>query len=334
MALLKAEFLYQWQEANGYSLRNRFFAYSGKINRFFSAVPWLYNMVARSKILSYPVKKMLGIAVERKLPVLNPVRAGKWFELNKPRIRHGETQRTVYLFLDEFIDTMDLQTAKAVRDLLHKLNYEVIVIDRLDSGRSYISKGFLKQAKEIANRNVSYLKDLVNEEYVLVGIEPSAVLTFRDEYIRLVDEGLKEAAEKLAGNTYLFEEFIWNEYRAGRIRKEQFTRERKKITLHVHCHHKALSDENIAQKILSIPENYEVELLDSGCCGMAGSFGYEKEHYDLSLKVGELKLFPALRRTEENTLIAANGISCRHQIDDVLHKKAVHPAVLLAEAVE
>ncbi len=333
MAALKAEFLYQWQETNGYTLRNRFFAYSGKINRFFAKIPFVYNAGVR---LAAPlVKKFLGIAPQRKLPRLSNVSLRTWFEHQGGKNFPGEhAKKSVYLFADEFIDTMDSETGQAVVKVLTALGYEVMLVPHADSGRSYISKGFLKQAKRLANENIRFFDGIVNEETPLIGIEPSAVLTFRDEYPRLVDEDLVEKAEELSKHVYLFEEFLYDEWKAGRISGNDFNDTEKHIQLHVHCHHKALSDQEKVKAVLSIPKNYRVELLDSGCCGMAGSFGYEKEHYDLSLKIGELKLFPALREAAPGTVIAANGISCRHQIDDVLHKEAVHPAVLLLEALK
>ncbi len=333
MAALKAEFLYQWQRTNGFSYRNRFFAYSGKINRIFSHVPWLYNTGV--VIFGGLLKKILGIARERKLPKLSSVSLRTWFEHQPGNLESKrDTKKSVYLFADEFVNTMDSETGQAVIRVLRGLGYEVMMLPHFESGRAYISKGFLEQAQDLANKNIRLFDGLVSEENPLIGIEPSAVLTIRDEYLRLVDSQYREKAEKLAANTFLFEEFIYDEWKAGNISSDDFTDLHKKIVLHVHCHHKALSDEKIAAEILSIPRNYEVELLDSGCCGMAGSFGYEKEYYEISLKIGELKLFPSLRKIDSDTVIAANGISCRHQIDDVLQKQAVHPAVLLAEALE
>ena len=333
MAMLKAEFLYQWQEANGYSLRNRFFAYAGKINRIFSAVPWLYN--AGTAMFGGLIKRALGIANQRKLPRLSSISLRRWWEQNARQAVTGEnTKGAVYLFADEFIDTMDSPTGQAVVKVLSRLGYQVMLIPHAESGRAYISKGLLRQAKQLARQNVELFHDLVSDETPLVGIEPSAVLTLRDEYLRLADDDWKSAAEKVARHTLLFEEFLYNEWQAGRIGPGDFNDTQKHIALHVHCHHKALGDARKAQAVLSLPSGYTVELLESGCCGMAGSFGYEKEHYDLSRRIGELQLFPALRRLDEGTAIAANGISCRHQIDDMLQLHSDHPAVLLAEALD
>ena len=177
------------------------------------------------------------------------------------------------------------------------------------------------------------LHPLINAETPLIGVEPSAILTFRDEYIDLADDDKFEKAKQLAKNVFTIEEFIAAEIEKGRITKEQFTQEKKQIKLHGHCQQKSLSSVAPSVKILSLPENYSVEVIPSGCCGMAGSFGYEKEHYDLSMKIGELVLFPAVRSKSENTIIAAAGTSCRHQIKDGTKDKALHPVEILWNAL-
>src|SRR5207253_1277918 len=150
----------------------------------------------------------------------------------------------------------------------------------------------------------------------LIGIEPSAILTFRDEYLDLANDQQLPAARELYGNVFLIDEFTAKEIEKGNISKEQFTRETKLIKLHGHCQQKALSSVVPSVKMLSLPENYNVQTIPSGCCGMAGSFGYEKEHYELSMQIGELVLFPTIRKQAEDIIIAASGTSCRHQIKD------------------
>jgi Fe-S oxidoreductase len=167
-----------------------------------------------------------------------------------------------------------------------------------------------------------------------VGIEPSAILSFRDEYPRLVGKEFIEGAKKLKFHTLVIDEFIGREIVAGNIKSESFTEETKKIKLHGHCHQKALSSMSWTQKMLSLPKNFSVETIPSGCCGMAGSFGYEAEHYDISMQIGEMVLFPAVRKAEETTLIAAPGTSCRHQIADGTGRKAKHPVEILWEALK
>ena len=165
-----------------------------------------------------------------------------------------------------------------------------------------------------------------------MGIEPSAILSFRDEYPRLVSANLKEKAKSIKFHCELVDEFLAKEAIAGNIKPESFTKEKRQIKLHGHCHQKALSSVNYSKKILELPENYQVSVIPSGCCGMAGSFGYEKEHYELSMQIGEMVLFPAVRKAAEGDLIAAPGTSCRHQIADGTGKKANHPVEILFDA--
>ena len=158
-------------------------------------------------------------------------------------------------------------------------------------------------------------------------------MSFRDEYPRLVGKDLVEGAKKLKFHTLLIDEFIGREIAAGNIKSYSFTDNTLKIKLHGHCHQKALSSLTWTQKLLSLPRNYSVEVIPSGCCGMAGSFGYEAEHYELSMQIGDMVLFPAIRNSDESTMIAAPGTSCRHQIADGTGKKAKHPVEILWEAL-
>ncbi len=336
MAMMKTEFLYWYQKANGFSLRNKMFANSGKINAVFSKIPSVYNFFIRQNWFAGLFKKISGIARQRSLPALEKENLYRWINKQPGVLKSKQKiKQKVYVFVDEFTAYMDTQAGKDVIKVLTTLGYEVKVLKSAESGRAYISKGFLEQAQKLAYKNVQLYEGLINENTPLIGIEPSAILMFRDEYLRLIkDENLKKSAEKIAKNTYLFEEFIKREYEAGNISDSDFTEASQKITLHVHCHQKALGNQEDSAFVLSIPKNYEVELLDAGCCGMAGSFGYEKEHYDLSMKIGELRLFPALRKTDKTTQIAASGTSCRHQIHDGVHKHSEHPASILCRALK
>ena len=190
----------------------------------------------------------------------------------------------------------------------------------------------MKDAQQLAIQNVTLLKDLVTDDTPLIGLEPSAILTFRDEYPDLVPAELKEDARRLAKNVFLFEEWLAREADAGRIDRTLFTTDAQLVKVHGHCHQKALSSMIPVKKVLSLPRNYTVQLIPSGCCGMAGSFGYETEHYDLSMQIGELVLFPAVRQAEE-AIISAAGTSCRHQIKDGTGRKAQHPAEILFDAL-
>ena len=217
--------------------------------------------------------------------------------------------------------------------LLERLGYEVIIPKHIESGRAWLSKGLIREGKKIANKNIELLKDIITAATPLIGIEPSAILTFRDEYIDLASDENFEAAKALSKNVFMIDEFIAKEIEAGTIKSSSFTKEKRSIQLHGHCQQKALSSVAPSVELLSLPENYTVETIPSGCCGMAGSFGFEKEHYELSMKIGELLLLPTVRKQAANVIIAAPGTSCRHQIKDGTGREALHPVEVLYEAL-
>jgi Fe-S oxidoreductase len=241
--------------------------------------------------------------------------------------------KKVFLFADEFTNYNDVAVGIKAVELLNRLGYMVHIPKHKVSGRTFLSKGLLRKAKKIAIANVNLLKDRVTEDIPIVGIEPSAILTFRDEYPDLVGKELQADARELGKNALMIDEFISREMEAGRITKDQFTKEAKKIKLHGHCQQKSVASTLPTKKMLSFPENYIIEEIPSGCCGMAGSFGYEKEHYDLSMKIGELVLFPAVRKMEDLEVLAAPGTSCRHQIEDGTGAEALHPVEILLDAL-
>ena len=334
IATMKAEFLYQYQETNGYSFRSKLFAKSTNFNKIASRVPKFYNAIAQNNITSNIIKKVTGIHPKRDIPKVNKslssfIKFSKWIDNNKSYLENPK--KKIFLYVDEFTNYLDTEIGKDALILLEILNYEVCPVHHLESGRTYISKGFLKEAKKITNENIAFFKDLITEETPLIGIEPSAILTFRDEYIRLADDKL--SAEKIAKNVFTFEEFLAKELNSKNIHKDLFTKEPKVLKIHGHCHQKALSGTHASFQILNIPENYKVTIINSGCCGMAGSFGYEKEHYDISMQVGEDTLFPKVRNTPIETEIVAAGTSCRHQIFDGTKRIAKHPITILKEAL-
>ncbi|NVK35456.1 MAG: FAD-binding oxidoreductase, partial [Rhodobacteraceae bacterium] len=225
----------------------------------------------------------------------------------------------------------DAEIGKKAVLLLDKLGYEVIFLDHPDSGRPQLSKGLLDEAKALAEANVKLFANLISENAPIIGIEPSALLTFRDEFISLTRGELQEKARNLAKYAFTIEEFLAKEIDKDNIKTDQFTEEKKLIKVHGHCHQKSLSSMTPTKKILSLPKNFEVHMIPSGCCGMAGSFGYEKEHYELSMQIGELVLFPTVRKQPEEVIIAASGTSCRHQIKDGTGRKALHVVEILWE---
>jgi Fe-S oxidoreductase len=217
--------------------------------------------------------------------------------------------------------------------LLAALGYEVRWVDHAPSGRACFSKGLLGRARKLADQNVATFAPLVSENAPLIGLEPSAILSFRDEYPKIVSPHLRDQAKKLTSQALTAEEFLSREFQAGNIDRSRFHQESRHIILHGHCHQKALSNLEDTAWMLGIPENYSVEILPTGCCGMAGSFGYEEEHYEFSMQIGELLLFPAVRKAPAETLIAAPGTSCRHQILDGTGRKALHPVSILFQAL-
>lgn len=324
VAALKAEFLYQYQKANGFSLRNKIFAFNARLNNLGSITPRITNYMVNLPF----VKKKMGIAPQRQVPLLAPKTFRKWYENKADEPKTGSFPNgKVYLFCDEFTNFYDVSVGIDAFELLTKLGYEVEIVDHEESGRAFLSKGFLQEAKAIANSNVSIFSDLISEDFPLIGIEPSAILTFRDEYLRLADD--KESAQKLSKNVFTIEEFFKKEITSGKIHSGQFSNVQKEIKIHGHCHQKSLSSVEATFAMLNLPQNSSVTIYNSGCCGMAGSFGYEKEHYDISMQMGEDTLFPKVRATSETTAIAAAGTSCRHQIFDGTKREALHPVTIL-----
>ena len=333
VAKLKAEFLQHYYDANGVPFRSRLIANYTSSSRLGSIAPGIYNFIMTTPGISAMVKRMSGFAVKRSMPTLYKTTLKAWYKKHKRDKRGPAKNRKVYLFCDEFTNYND--TAIGIRsiELLERLGYEVIIPEHIESGRAWLSKGLVREAKKIANKNIALLSQLINDETPLIGIEPSAILTFRDEYIDLASDDQFDTAKKLATNVYLVDEFIAREIDKGHISRSSFTAERKTVKLHGHCQQKALSSVLPSVQMLSLPENYTVEVIPSGCCGMAGSFGYEKEHYDLSMKIGELVLFPTVRSQDASTIIAAPGTSCRHQIKDGTGIKALHTVEVLYEAL-
>lgn len=327
---LKAEFMQQYYDLHGVPLRSWLIAHISKINAFGMYLRPITNLFLGRTWMSALVKKAIGFASQRSMPKLSKQSISRYVEtMNQTEKPLG----TVYLFNDEFTNFNESDLGITAIRLLNKLGYKVLIPQHIESGRTYLSKGLLRKAKRIAEQNVSLLADLVSEKTPLIGIEPSAILSFRDEYPELVSAELREKARHLSQHTMLIDEFLWAEMQKGHIKKEQFTSEVKHTKLHGHCQQKAIASTEPTKGILSFPENYTVEEIPSGCCGMAGSFGYEKEHYDLSMKIGELVLFPAVRKTEPHVHIAAPGTSCRHQIHDGTNREALHPIEILYQAL-
>jgi len=336
VAKLKAEFLQNYYDANGVPLRSRMIANFATLSKLGSLLPGMYNFVMTNKVVSTLVKKVSGFAVNRSLPTMHTTTLQKWFTQHQrlKRVDNNDTtKRKVNFFCDEFTNYNDTEIGIKAVLLLERLGYAVNFPKHKESGRASLSKGLLRDAKKLAHKNVDLLSKVVTEHAPLVGVEPSAILTFRDEYPDLVDENRLGEAKKLSANTLYIDEFIASEILKGHLSKSQFTNEARTIQLHGHCQQKAWNALDSSVNMLSFPQNYTVETIPSGCCGMAGSFGYEKEHYDLSMQIGELVLFPFVRKQLFQTIIAAPGTSCRHQIKDGTGIKAKHPVEILYEAL-
>ncbi|UCH14110.1 MAG: FAD-binding protein [Bacteroidales bacterium] len=336
MAKLKAEFLQHYYDSNGIPLRTRLIANITTINRLGALMPRIYNLIISNIIMSSLIKRILGFAKKRRIPKIYKTTLRSWIDGNQGNINRNTEHAVseVVLFIDEFTNYNDVETGIVTIKLLNSLGYKVSITKHKESGRTFITKGLLKKARAVANRNVEIFKDLISESLPLIGIEPSSILSFRDEYPDLVDEGLKNTSRVLAKSVYTVDEFIYKEFKAGNIKKDFFTDAAAKIKLHGHCQQKSISSTEAALAVLSIPDNYSAEELKSGCCGMAGSFGYEKEHYELSMKIGEMVLFPEIRKCQDDVIISAQGISCRQQIEDGTGVRALHPAEVLYNALK
>ena len=330
VAKLKMEFLYQYQKEKGLPVRSWLVGNFAKLSTIASYVPFLYNFVMGTPAIRRISNALVGFHPDRTMPLLAKQTLWSWLNSRTSPVQ----KKSVYLFVDEFTNFNDAEIGRTTVLLLEHLGYEVKTIPHPISGRAYLSKGMLDEARVLAMQNVRLWSSLISENTPLVGIEPSAILTFRDEYPDLVSDEWVEKAQELAKHTLLFEEFIAREADAKRITSSAFSSEKKLMKLHGHCQQKAISSLVAAKKALSLPENFEVQLIPSGCCGMAGSFGYEKEHYDLSMQIGELVLFPTVRSQPDEVDIVASGTSCRHQIHDGTKRHAKHAAEILYAALK
>ncbi len=334
MAKLKAEFLQHYYDSNGVPLRARMIANFALSSRLVSIAPWAWNFLFGTPAIRKVINTLVGFHPDRTIPKLHRSTLTKWhMQKRSTRSTPLSTPRKVYLFADEFSNFNDVPLGRKTIQLLEKLGYEVIIPDHLESARTWLSKGLIRKAKKLANENVHKLAPLISEDTPLIGIEPSAILSFRDEYIDLAEGALKETARNLSKHCLMLDEFIVREYEAGRITSDQFVPKEQLIKLHGHCFQKALASVVPTVRALQIPRGYKVHMIPSGCCGMAGSFGYEKEHYELSMQIGELVLFPSVRQQPADVIIAAPGTSCRHQIHDGTGRSALHPAEILFDAL-
>lgn len=326
MAKMKAEFLNGWHKENGVKLSERFFADAEKVYPLASLMPGFANWVASTKVAKSVLDSVFGITKERSLPQFAKQRFTTWYKKNRAgQSTNGKPQ--VLLFADLFTNYHDPEIAISALKVLESMGYEVLLSKISNTGRPQISKGFLDDAKKLATEAILEMGPYAQKGIPVVGLEPSEILTVRDEFLDLCDDSIFELAQILAKNSFSFEEFIANN--KDKLPKAA-TDEEVVIKLQGHCHTKSLTG-NAATVAALEAVGYTVDEMDAGCCGMAGSFGYEKNHYELSMKIGNQRLFPELREDAEGKEVCAPGFSCRHQIHDGVGINSKHPAILVAE---
>jgi len=327
MAKLKAEFTQGWHEKNGATLSEHFFARSELVFPLASAFSGIVNYMNRKPVTKEIFKTLFKIHPERNLPEFAAVTFEKWFQ---NRTNKNETGPPVLILVDLFMNYNEPNIGIAMVTVLEKLGYRVIITKPTQSGRTHLSKGFVKDAKKITTKNIRLLSPYTHKGIPIIGQEPSEILTLRDEYLDLCDESDLNDAKSIAGSTFMFEEFILQHLNHYPEHVDYFVAGKKEVHVHGHCHAKALVG---MKPILDLFKTLNIDSvnLNSGCCGMAGSFGYEEDHYDVSLRIGEATLFPKIRAMDENAEICAHGFSCRHQISDVVKRKSHHTAVILAD---
>ena len=335
MTRLRSEILQHKYDVSGMPLRSFAVSRMATVEQFGHIVWPIYNLFASWKLSSNIIKRIIQFSTERDIPTLSRATMRTAVKRECRKQKTPATKGKVLLFADEFTNFQEAELGLTFAKLLLHLGYEVEIPKHVESGRAAISKGNLKLAKKFALKNFNLLKDKVSEQTPLIGIEPSCILSFRDEYPDLLPAELRHEAQQLAKNALLFDEFIVREMAEGRISANDFKADAVEIWLHGHCHQKALVGTEKTVKALRLLQNAKIHVIPSGCCGMAGSFGYEKEHYQTSLAIGEMVLFPTVRKAVSNAdgvtpcIVSAPGTSCRQQILDGTGVHAVHPIEIL-----
>lgn len=328
MAKMKAEFLYHYQEKHGYSLRNRLFGHLAKLNQIASYFPSFYNWIIRSKLSKW-ILQQIGISPKRPLPLLAKQRFSHWFNL---QTQSEEQKETVVLFNDTYSEFYCPEIGQAAFMILQKLGYKVIVPPWTCCGRPLISKGMLRQAKHRALTLINLLFPYSQKGIKIIGLEPSCLLTIKDDFQDLLGQKEFEMVENVMKACTSFDEFLSSHLQDGRL-PLPLKDESHVFKLHGHCHQKSLIGMSPTLQVLRSLPGSTVSEINSGCCGLAGSFGYEQEHHDFSMKIGELVLFPTIRSSPKGTIIVADGFSCRAQIQHGTSYTAKHLAEVIADSL-
>lgn len=323
MAKMKAEVLFRHQEKHGYSIRNRLFAHIGDFYSWVSPIASVANFLMNNNLS----KKMIGVTTERPLPLITSETFSSWFnQYTQPKLTPQ-----VVLFNDTYNEFQCPEIGKAAVEVLNKLGFSVISPPWQCCGRPMISKGLLRQARNKSELLIKTLLPFAKKGIPIVGLEPSCILTFRDEFLSLVGHKNSDA-QLISKHTKTIDEFF-NELIKQKKWNLPFKKTITSVKLHGHCHQKALVGTKPTIDVLQALPGIKVTEIPSGCCGMAGSFGYEKEHYDFSMEIGNLKLFPAIENTSPETLIVADGISCRSQIAHGTQRQSYHLVELVKERI-
>ncbi|APE30271.1 FAD-binding oxidoreductase [Halomonas aestuarii] len=331
MAKFKIEARTARARAHGLSLRDRMVGEMPRYAPWASRLPGLLGAVERVPFLSRRVKKALGLAAERSLPVFD----GNFLASREASAGPAVGTREVLLFVDTFNNYMEGDNARAAKRVLEAAGYRVHLNVRQDErplccGRTYLSSGQFDKARLEARRTLDHLMPHVRRGVAIVGLEPSCLLTMRDEFLQY---GFGKEAQALSEAAYLFEEFLVKARHDGELPLELKAPGVSRAMLHGHCHQKAFDAVRPIEQVLGWIPGLEVETIESSCCGMAGSFGYEAEHFDASMKMAELSLLPAIRDADADAVLVADGTSCRQQIRDGAAREAIHVARLLEQAL-
>ncbi len=328
MAKLKYEFLDQYQRVNGVPLRNRVFANINRLSAWGSRTAPFSNLAASNPIGKMVSQMLLGVHPQRKVPKFVRQTFASWFDARENPT--AQAANAVVLLNDTYMNYNYPEVGRAAVALLEAAGLKVVLSETKCCGRPMISKGLLDDATANAVSNIDQLYAYAELGIPVIGCEPSCLLTFRDEYPQLVRD---ERAKKVAENSFMIDEFLMKLQEDGKLQLNMGKLE-KKVLFQAHCHQKAEMGTATSMASLRLAPGYQVELVNAGCCGMAGSFGYEKEHFDLSMKIGEEALFPAIRAKDEDWELAVMGVSCRQQVEDGTGRKARHLVEVLADALE